>query len=452
VDLSEPCIVHFLDRARQPVVVVLEDMVVYLFQDTGAGAFVDVDNSWMSFSLAPNLHKKTVDHGCFAVRGLRKVLFSKQTAVTSSDLNDLAAELLPASASPTAGGGRLSQMGPQGDSQRASMNKGMKPAKINMNMANCIVFCDVLNAVGSGMSLKFMDLFLITDYGISPVTLLVIAIVQNLAVVWLTPTVKQLMKNMRKRNLKGAISVSIVWGVSLLFLALICVPDQNFYVSVVSIVLMNSLSSCTKAYNRAKLVNSLPHNRVANYMVWDSLNKANQGGIAVFGGQIAHVYGYRGCFVVTLVILTFRWCVWTGYLFSRGCRRKAKVTPSEEGVASEEAAVEEEEIDAKYGIYETTDLRPEEVGSELFAKRSISYLAGDNQMADGSGHFSDALLRHTIPQASPDLMVVDEGDETEWADADVGSPSGTRKTGGSDSSLRSRMTPTAVGEVAQGSK
>merc|ERR1719198_627932 len=126
---------------------------------------------------------------------------------------------------------------------------------------------------------------------------------------------------MRHKGLKGAIGVSVVWGISLFFLALICVPDQNFYVVVVSIVLMNSLSSCTKAYNRAKLVNYLPHDRVANYMVWDSLNKANQGGIAIFGAQLVGMGGYRLCFFCTFVILQFRvliyfvWSVWGKGIF-----------------------------------------------------------------------------------------------------------------------------------------
>merc|ERR1719316_2369860 len=59
-------------------------------------------------------------------------------------------------------------------------------------------------------------------------------------------------------------------------------------------------------------------------MTWDSLIKANQGGIAIFGGTIAGLYGYRGCFVVTLMILIFRWCIWTGYLASRGFRKAEK--------------------------------------------------------------------------------------------------------------------------------
>jgi len=150
--------------------------------------------------------------------------------------------------------------------------------------------------------------------------LMCIAIVQNLVVVYLTPTLKSLVKSARKRGWDGDTCVSLVWGTSLIFLSLICVHGQLFPVAVLSIILMNSLTSCTKAHNRAKLIDSLPHNRVANYMVWDSLNKANQGGIAIAGGQVAQIWGFVGCFRCTFAIMLLRWLVWTCYM----CRLHAK--------------------------------------------------------------------------------------------------------------------------------
>ena len=47
-------------------------------------------------------------------------------------------------------------------------------------------------------------------------------------------------------------------------------------VIALAIVLRNSLNGSTKGYLRAKLTNFLPHDKIANYMVWDSLNKAQQ--------------------------------------------------------------------------------------------------------------------------------------------------------------------------------
>lgn len=392
VDLLEPCILHYHDRARSSQSAQLENIVIYLQQDRS----VDTETSWMSFSLVPNLAKnKKFLKSYFWIRGFRKVFYHRSNKVSQTDLDELSAELLPEREARSSTMGSGSGAAFEAEESRGKV-KETKPAKVNMNMANSIVFCDVLNAIGSGMSLKFMDLFLIEDYGITPVMLLSVAILQNLAVVFLTPTVKTLMKKMRKRGMKGALVVSLVWAVSLFFLGLICVPNQNFYISVVSIILMNSLSSCTKAYNRAKLVDSLPPSRIANYMVWDSLNKANQGGIAVFGGQIAHWGGYRACFMVTFLILAFRWVVWTGYLLSRGCSRKVKVHPRDTEIISEY-----DPRDDKWDTSDAADFDGGEVASELFVRRSISNLAGDQD------------VRYTIGQAPTNIMVAIDEEEDE---------------------------------------
>lgn len=39
---------------------------------------------------------------------------------------------------------------------------------------------------------------------------------------------------------------------------------------------------------------------------WDALNKANQGGIAIFGAQVVAAAGYRGCFFGSFIILLVR--------------------------------------------------------------------------------------------------------------------------------------------------
>jgi len=455
-DIREPCILSFVDPSRSSCVAKLDDFVVYLRSDRS----VSTDASWISFQLA--LHadtEKKCQKEYLVGRACRTLMksFKRQKTLGAEDLSEA---LLPPSLSGSlavdtqaqpgaivktkvaisdgASPPRAKQTAGENDEQKMAAS-GLDPAcfaqtqflkselrsiieetaeeqnhkfeqrfaklerkqktkstgsgvtdivvkerpknKINLTMANVIVVCDVLNAIGSGMSLKFMDLFLIEDYHVSPVMLLLIAIIQNLAVVYLTPTIKRLMNYMRSKQMKGAMGVSLVWFMSMFFLALICVPGQNFIVSVVSIILMNSLSSCTKAYNRKKLVDALPHDRVANYMVWDSLNKANQGGIAVFGGQICHYWGYRGCFAVTLGILVIRWCVWTGYLVSRGLWKKKKQAPDDHAWHASSTAMFDD-----VGVFQS------ENQSELFRAKS-------NLQQD---------LRHTIPRAEGELMVVDE--------------------------------------------
>jgi len=110
-------------------------------------------------------------------------------------------------------------------------------------------------------------------------------------------------------------------------MTLICIPNMPLPITIASIVLMNSLFSCTKAYNRARLINALPHDRVANYMVWDSLNKANQGGITILGAQVVAWGGYRACFLTTLALLCLRLLIYFIPILRKGIRRKIKVDP-----------------------------------------------------------------------------------------------------------------------------
>merc|ERR1719361_20359 len=85
--------------------------------------------------------------------------------------------------------------------------------------------------------------------------------------------------------------------------------------------MMQSLNSCTKAHNRAQLVNWLPRDKVATYMTWDSLNKANQGGVTIFGAQLVEAggsYGYRTCFLATFCILLVRICIYLAFTLRKG--------------------------------------------------------------------------------------------------------------------------------------
>merc|ERR1719359_44155 len=132
------------------------------------------------------------------------------------------------------------------------------------------------------------------------------------------------MNFVRRYGFKSSFGVILIWAAGCFFMAVLCIPDMPLVVVVASIVMMNSLFSCTKAYNRARLINALPHDRVANYMVWDSLNKANQGGVTILGAQVVVWGGYRACFMGTLFFLILRWLMYTVYSVNKGIRRKDK--------------------------------------------------------------------------------------------------------------------------------
>jgi len=111
---------------------------------------------------------------------------------------------------------------------------------------------------------------------------------------------------------------------------LLIIPGMPLWVVLLSIVMKQSLSSCTKCFMRAKLHNYLPPDKIARYESWDSLNKANQGGIAIFGAQVVEAFkgtrlgGYRACFLGTFIILCIRWLIYFAYIMQTGARLRPK--------------------------------------------------------------------------------------------------------------------------------
>merc|ERR1712178_189460 len=141
---------------------------------------------------------------------------------------------------------------------------------------------------------------------------------------------KQTMNKVADWGFKRNFGVVLIWACSCCFMAVLCLPDMPLWVTIVSIVLMASLISCTKAYNRARLINALPHDRVPNYMVWGSLNKANQGGVTILGAQVVQWGGYRACFICTLIIFIIRLSIYFGYSLHKGIRKKKQTETSED--------------------------------------------------------------------------------------------------------------------------
>ena len=60
---------------------------------------------------------------------------------------------------------------------------------------------------------------------------------------------------------------------------------------------------------------------------WDALNKANQGGIAIFGAQVVAFAGYRGCFVGTFLLLFLRASVATAVKCEEGYAESRSGSP-----------------------------------------------------------------------------------------------------------------------------
>eukprot|EP00930_Biecheleria_cincta_P070604 TRINITY_DN58233_c0_g1_i1.p1 TRINITY_DN58233_c0_g1~~TRINITY_DN58233_c0_g1_i1.p1 ORF type:complete len:783 (-),score=107.25 TRINITY_DN58233_c0_g1_i1:202-2472(-) len=320
------CILHFSDLSRPPLRVKLEALQVYLHQpsagaldDTNAeddeDAKVNLSVSRLQFHLNPSLDSAPKHFS--AVRVLRGLVLGSQMTFEDDQADN---------AQDPKQRGLLRQKSfavkenvlPGKNVTTMMEDTSQKTYSPNILGANVIVVCDVLNALGAGFSLKFMDLFLKVEYGVSPATIFFVAFAQNIFGAWLTPIAKKLLVKMKRNGYRAKLGVVFLWSCSLCFLALICIPAMPIWVVIPSIILTQSLNSCTRAFNRAQLVNFLPREKIATYMTWDALNKANQGGVAIFGAQVVSRAGYRGCFAGTFIILLIRTLIYLGFTLRKG--------------------------------------------------------------------------------------------------------------------------------------
>eukprot|EP00490_Sorites_sp_Unknown_P000200 CAMPEP_0114644382 /NCGR_PEP_ID=MMETSP0191-20121206/3928_1 /TAXON_ID=126664 /ORGANISM="Sorites sp." /LENGTH=517 /DNA_ID=CAMNT_0001856821 /DNA_START=52 /DNA_END=1605 /DNA_ORIENTATION=+ len=306
------CVLHFRDEARHSVPVQLEEVKVYLTQAAENSDDVpklNISRSTIRFTM--DLDSVRAPHNFSFGRFLRVILFGSNKEI-----------LLQGTEKPLLGEqfDGADQLPAKGTTATDILVHNTKPAARSPNMlgANVIVVCDVLNALGAGFSLKFLDLFLKVDYGVSPAGVFMVAFFQNILGAWLTPFAKKLLAGLKQEGYRAKLGVVFLWSMALVFLGFICVPGMPLWVVVPSIILMQSLNSCTKAFNRAQLINFLPREKIATYMTWDALNKANQGGIAIFGAQVVAAAGYRGCFLGTFIILSVRVLIYLTFTLRKG--------------------------------------------------------------------------------------------------------------------------------------
>lgn len=245
----------------------------------------------------------------------------------------------------------------------------------NLFGANVIVVCDVLNALGTGFSLKFKDLYLKVDYGVSPAGVFFVAFVQNMVAAFLTPYANNLFVGMRKRGYRTKLGVVMLWSSALFFLGMLIIPGMPLWVVLPSMVMMQALNSCTRAYNRAQLTNYLPPDKIASYMAWDALNKANQGGVAIFGAQVVEFGGYRACFLGTFIIFSIRTLIYLAYTLRKGGIRKKQHSAE---TASSQHTLFEEEVTAE-DMHEAENVGEPDLDGDSQMFRSANALPEEHQ-------------------------------------------------------------------------
>eukprot|EP00925_Amoebophrya_sp_RCC4383_P012035 GSA25T00012332001.1 len=197
-----------------------------------------------------------------------------------------------------------------------SASTGSSSYKPNLHGANVILSCDLLNAVATGCSSKIIPLFLVQEYNFGPLGVLSIAFCSNVCAVFVAPYAKNVISWTRNYGYPGKVGVLLVWLFGMFFVFILCLPEPllSWEVVALAVTLRNAVNGAAKGYLRAKLVGFLPYDKVSRYMSWDSLNKASQGGLTIFGTQLVYYGSYRLCFTLTFLILVLRWLLFLRFI------------------------------------------------------------------------------------------------------------------------------------------
>ncbi|KEG12639.1 hypothetical protein DQ04_01561060 [Trypanosoma grayi] len=163
-----------------------------------------------------------------------------------------------------------------------------------------VCFTDFWMAVGSGMTVQYLTLFLVNDLGIEPVWLMgtYIAISCGAA---LCATVVRYIGEHYVGRLPAVVGVRTVGTTFLLLLALAKGDMARLGVVVVLFFLRNAMMNSTMGITRSVIMDCVRKESRAKWSAFESFSSFTWAGSAVVGGYIAEAKGYQFAFLVTAI-------------------------------------------------------------------------------------------------------------------------------------------------------
>ncbi|RNF22246.1 uncharacterized protein Tco025E_03178 [Trypanosoma conorhini] len=156
---------------------------------------------------------------------------------------------------------------------------------------------DFLVAVGSGMTMRYIPLFFVNDYHVSPVVLMSVYIAISVTTAAISTLVRYLGAHYVSR-VAAVFSVRLVGTTLLLLMGL---THLNLYILLPIFVLRNALMNSTRGVTRSVIMDCVSKSSRAKWSAFESFSSLTWAGSAVIGGYIAEAKGYQYTFVVTAV-------------------------------------------------------------------------------------------------------------------------------------------------------
>ncbi|KEG12640.1 hypothetical protein DQ04_01561070 [Trypanosoma grayi] len=159
----------------------------------------------------------------------------------------------------------------------------------------CLV--DFLVAVGSGMTMRYIPLFLVNDHGVSPVILMGTYITVSVVTAGLSLVVRHVGERYMSR-VAAVILVRVIGATLLLIMGL---THLNLVILLPVFIIRNAMMNCTRGVTRSVIMDYVRKESRAKWSAFESFSSFTWAGSAVVGGYIAEAKGYQYTFVITAI-------------------------------------------------------------------------------------------------------------------------------------------------------
>ncbi|RNF08010.1 hypothetical protein TraAM80_02942 [Trypanosoma rangeli] len=164
-----------------------------------------------------------------------------------------------------------------------------------------LCFTEFWMAVGAGMTVQYLTIFLINTFGIAPTWLLTSYIIISCSTA-LCSTVLRYVGEHFVGRLPAVITVRLIGTTFLALLAIVVSKTTPLAVVLTFFIARNAAMNSTMGITRSLIMDCVPKSSRAKWSAFESVSSLTWAGSAVIGGYISDAKGYQYTFFVTSII------------------------------------------------------------------------------------------------------------------------------------------------------
>ncbi|GAB9468802.1 hypothetical protein Gpo141_00006108 [Globisporangium polare] len=152
---------------------------------------------------------------------------------------------------------------------------------------------DFIISNGAGMTINFFPLFFMQEYGLSPIHVSILFLVQPIVVMVLSYAGQRVSRHFGRMPI--IVSTRIASTVCLLCMAF----AQPLHLQILLFLMRGGMMRCSQPLRRSVLMDFVRREVRARWNALEGISVFSYSGSAVIGGYLVDMYDYRTCFFIT---------------------------------------------------------------------------------------------------------------------------------------------------------